>query len=103
MNSFGKTGRARQLVILGPALAAALAFTAGPAAAMEAYSCSMGGGTNSAVLIVMTDRYSAVNTCYRIPLLPRAAPEPGALSCHAMARRIGCVLSSTPKPGEDPR
>jgi hypothetical protein len=101
MNSFGATGRVRHFKLLGPALAVSLAFVAGPASAINAYSCSMGGGRDAAVLIVLPDPDSVVNTCYRIPLLPRAAPARGALSCHALARRIGCVIPAQPEPEEE--
>jgi hypothetical protein len=60
-----------------------------------------GGGSDSAVLIVPTDPGSVENTCYRFPLLPRAAPAPGALSYHALARRIGCVIPTLPEPEDE--
>lgn len=96
------SGRVRQLKLLAAALAVAPAFVAGSASAMDAFSCSMGGGRNAAVLLVSTDS-GGLSTCFRFPLLPAAAPAPGALSCHALARRIGCVLSEPREmDGEEP-
>lgn len=86
------TQRKAGCALLAGLFGAALTVVASSASAAEVYSCSMGGGTDSAVLTVYTNPVTGKRTCTRDLTEPPTSAAAGTPSCHKMARAVNCLL-----------